>query len=78
MSLRSWFDKTPDIDPYDWELEMELEEAAREAEWEASLEKTVKCDICGMTDFAINMWALGYGNKFLCDMCWDEVEEEDY
>lgn len=62
----------------DWELQQELEDFRREMEWESSLEKTAKCDSCGMTDLACNMWALGYGNKFLCDMCWDEAEEEEY
>lgn len=62
----------------DWELQQELEDFRREMEWEASLEKPVTCDICGMTDLATNMWAIGYGHKFLCDTCWDEAEEEDY
>lgn len=65
----------------DWELQLELEDFYRETEWEASLEKTVKCEVCGMTDLETNMWAIGYGNNFLCDTCWDEAEEaeeEDY
>ena len=62
----------------DWELQQELEDFRREMEWESSLEKTAECDICGMTDLAVNMWSLGYGHKYLCDTCWDEAEEEDY
>lgn len=86
MSLRSWFDKTPDIDPYDWELELELEEAVREAEWEAQQERIifvpedflVKCESCGDVDHSENMWALGYNYMYLCDQCWEEAEEDEY
>ena len=56
-------------------MDKELEDLQFEAEWELV---STKCDMCGATYFKENMWALGYGNKFLCDMCWDEAEEEDY
>ena len=62
----------------DWELQQELEDFRREMEWESSLEKTAKCDMCGATYFAVNMWAIGDGHKFLCDACWDEAEEGEY
>lgn len=65
-------------DYMDWELQQELEDFRREMEWEASLEKTVKCDSCGATYFKVNMVSIGYGHKYLCDACWDELEEEDY
>ena len=56
-------------------MDKELEDLQFEAEWELV---STKCDSCGMTDFKENMWALGYGHKFLCDTCWDEAEEEEY
>ena len=62
----------------DWELQQELEDFRREMEWEASLEKTVTCDVCGATYSKGSMCAIGDGNKYLCDACWDELEEEDY
>lgn len=58
----------------DWELQQELEDFRREMEWESS----VKCDSCGATYLKENMCAIGYGHKYLCDSCWDELEEEDY
>lgn len=58
----------------DWELEQELEDFRREMEWESSLEKTAKCDTCGMTDLECNMYPKGYGHKWRCAEC--ELEED--
>lgn len=65
-------------DYMDWELQQELEDFRREMEWEASLETPTKCDSCGATYSKGSMCEIGYGHKYLCDMCWDEAEEEDY